>query len=96
MKLPLPVPSEDLGSLIVGDCSVLQQTPLAVISPPPSEVIFPPETALFTVISLIGVVDSTGRSGNLLHEISVSSPVKRIIRSKVEYEKKLFLILRKY
>jgi hypothetical protein len=96
VKDPLPAPSDELASLIVGSCSVLQQTPLAVTSAPPSEVIFPPETALLTVTPLIGTVDKTGRSGFFLHEITDNEPVKRIIRKNVEYEMKLFFILREF
>jgi hypothetical protein len=55
VKLPVPVPSVVLESLIVGFSVVAQQVPFAVIAPPPSDVIFPPETAVVKVIE-VGVV----------------------------------------
>ena len=45
MKLPAPVQSVVLLSAIVGFEFVLQQTPLAVTSVPPSDVILPPLVA---------------------------------------------------
>jgi hypothetical protein len=46
VKVPVPVPSSVLLSATVGSCEAeLQHTPLAVISPPPSSVMLPPETA---------------------------------------------------
>ena len=45
-KLPVPVPSEVFEFAIVGFEVAAQQTPLAVTVPPPSSVIFPPETAV--------------------------------------------------
>ena len=49
-KLPVPVPLLVLLSLIVGLCTVLQHTPLAVTGEPPSDVILPPLTAVVVVI----------------------------------------------
>ncbi len=45
-KTPVPVPSVVFSLLVVGSSSVPQHTPLSVICPPPSEDIFPPETAV--------------------------------------------------
>ena len=56
VKLPGPVPSVVMKLFVVGFAVVAQHTPLAVIAPPPSYVIFPPEIAVFWVIELIGVV----------------------------------------
>ena len=42
VKLPVPVPSLVLLFAVVGPVAVFQQTPLAVIAAPPSNVIFPP------------------------------------------------------
>ena len=55
-KLPTPVPSVVLLFEIVGLVVVLQHTPLAVIAPPPSVVIFPPEVADEVVIDVIVLV----------------------------------------
>lgn len=60
VKLPVPVPSVVLLSLVVGLVDVLQQTPLAVTEVPPSEVTFPPLEALVGVIEDIGVVVTMG------------------------------------
>ena len=62
MKLPVPVPSVVLESLMVGFAVVAQQTPLAVIAPPPSAVILPPETAVVKVIKVAAVVVRVGTS----------------------------------
>ena len=48
---------------------MLQQTPLAVTDAPPSEVTFPPETALFIVILLILFVVTTGKMAAVLNSI---------------------------
>ena len=56
VKVPVPVPSVVLLSLVVGLADVLQHTPLAVTEAPPSEVTFPPLDALFWVIDDTGVV----------------------------------------
>jgi hypothetical protein len=58
MKLPVPVPSDVLSLVIVGVVVVAQQIPLAVMSALPSDVIFPPETAVVNVIEVIAVVES--------------------------------------
>jgi hypothetical protein len=55
-KLPAPVPSEVLELAIVGFVVVAQHVPLAVMAPPPSEVIFPPETAVVKPIDVIAAV----------------------------------------
>ena len=56
VKLPVPVPSVVLLLPVVGLADVFQQTPLAVIEAPPSEVIFPPLVAVDVVIADIAVV----------------------------------------
>ena len=58
MKIPVPVPLLVVLSDVVGLALVDQQTPLAVISAPPSSVIFPPDTADVAVTELIAVVVS--------------------------------------
>jgi len=47
MKLPVPLPSFVCEPAIVGLGEVLQQTPLSVIVPPPSEIILPPDVTVF-------------------------------------------------
>jgi hypothetical protein len=58
VKLPVPVPSEVFELLVVGLAVVDQQIPLAVMEPPPSVIIFPPEAAVVKVIEVIAVVVS--------------------------------------
>ena len=52
VKVPVPVPTGSvvLLSAMVGLRVVDQQTPLPVMAAPPSDVIFPPETAVVDVI----------------------------------------------
>ena len=66
MKLPIPVPSAVLESLMVGVVVVAQQTPLAVIAPPPSAVILPPETAVVKVKEVTAVVVRVGSAAGLV------------------------------
>ena len=83
MKAPVPVPSDVLLLLIVGLADVDQQTPLAVIETPPSDVIFPPETAVVDVREVIAVVDKAGTAkGFVLKEISFPYAVPAVF---VEY-----------
>lgn len=56
VKLPVPPPSLDLLSAMVGVALVPQQTPRAVIVAPPSEVIAPPPVAVVCVISVTDAV----------------------------------------
>ena len=60
VNTPVPVPSVVLLSAVVGFCNVLQQTPRAVIAPPPSLVIFPPVLADVPVIADTAVVEIEG------------------------------------
>ena len=60
MKLPVPVESVVKELVVVGVEVVAQQTPLAVMAPFPSEVIFPPETAVVKVIEETIVVVTVG------------------------------------
>ena len=60
VKLPAPVPSVVLPSLVVGLADVLQQPPLAVTSAPPSEVTFPPLEAVVEVMFDAAVVVTVG------------------------------------
>ena len=60
VKVPVPVPSDVLLSLVVGLADVLQHTPLAVIEAPPSEVTFPPLVALVEVTEDIAEVVTVG------------------------------------
>ena len=55
---PVPVPSVVLLLAVVGLVLVFQHTPLDVIAPPPSAVMFPPDTAAVEVIPVIAVVVS--------------------------------------
>jgi len=56
VKLPVPVPSMVLLSLVVGFSDVLQQTPRAVTAAPPSDVTLPPLEALVVVFEDTAVV----------------------------------------
>jgi hypothetical protein len=56
VKLPVPVESDVKELVMVGADVIAQQTPLAVMAPFPSEVIFPPETAVVKAIEEISVV----------------------------------------
>ena len=60
VKLPVPVPSVVLLFAVVGLADVLQQTPLAVIEAPASDVTFPPLDALVEVIEDIAEVVTVG------------------------------------
>jgi hypothetical protein len=60
-NVPVPVPSEVWLPLTVGFWLVLQQTPLAVIAAPPSEVMLPPEVAVVAATSLTLSVVTVGR-----------------------------------
>ena len=60
VKIPVPVPSEVLLSLMVGLTDVLQHTPLAVTDSPPSEVTLPPLDALLEVTEDTAVVVTVG------------------------------------
>ena len=67
VKLPVPVPSDVLLSEIVGNVlTELQQTPLAVTAPPPSDVTFPPPVAETDVIDVAKVVVMVGITAEVL------------------------------
>lgn len=68
--VPEPLPSLDLELAVVGFCVVLQQTPLAVMAPPPSDVIFPPDAAVVVVIELIVEVVKVGTLAKVVNETS--------------------------
>jgi hypothetical protein len=59
VKLPKPLLSLVILSVMAGEVPVLQQTPRSVISETPSEVIFPPQTAVDYVILLTSDVVKT-------------------------------------
>jgi hypothetical protein len=65
VKLPAPAPSVVLLSAIVGVIFVLQQTPLKIIVPEPSEVMVPPLVADVPVIFVIAEVVKVGTSSFL-------------------------------
>ena len=67
VNVPTPLPFEVSISLIVGFWFVLQQTPLEVMSAPPSLVITPPVVAVVCVISVTAVVSTVGNTGSGLH-----------------------------
>jgi hypothetical protein len=72
MKTPVPVASDVLEPAIVGSAVVAQHTPLAVTDAPPSEVTFPPETAVVNVIEVIAVVVTVGAvTGLVVNETSL-------------------------
>ena len=68
MKFPVPVPFVVLELLIFGFAVVAQQTPLTMTTPPPSAVIFPPETADVKVIEVAAVVVREASSLNFIQE----------------------------
>jgi hypothetical protein len=71
-KIPVPDPSVVELCAVVGLLLVDQQIPLAVTAVPPSEVIFPPDTADVRVIELTAVVVSVGTwSARLVNETSL-------------------------
>jgi hypothetical protein len=57
---PVPVPSFVFELAIVGPVEVLQQTPLADTDCPPSLDMYPPETAVVSVMFSTGEVDTVG------------------------------------
>ena len=61
INTPFPVPSLVQSPPKTGFGDVLQQTPLAVIGLPPSEVMLPPPVAVVEVMSEIAVVVTVGR-----------------------------------
>lgn len=63
---PSPVPSIVCESAITGLAVDPQQTPLALIDTPPSEVIFPPETAVVEVIIVICAVVNVAGDGSMV------------------------------
>ena len=60
VKFPVPLPFVVFELLVVGLLDVFQQTPLAVTVAPPSELTFPPQTALDVVIEDTELVDTVG------------------------------------
>ena len=70
-KEPVPVPSDVLLSAIVGFWFVLQQTPRAVTSEPPSDVISPPDDALVDVTADAVVVVNVGLTAGVVKSISL-------------------------
>ena len=72
-KLPGPVPSVVLLAAVVGPVLMLQQTPRAVTSEPPSEVTFPPVAA---VVAVILVTDASVTAG-----ITLLASFLQLIRS---------------
>jgi hypothetical protein len=68
---PGPEPFTVLSEDNVGALSVFQQTPLSSIAEEPSSVIKPPLTAEVAVISVTGMVVSTGASPEQLRNIQV-------------------------
>jgi hypothetical protein len=59
-KDPDPDPSTVLGSAVVGEPVVFQQTPLADTKPPPSLVTVPPPDAVVPVLFVIVLVTTVG------------------------------------
>lgn len=75
-KLPVPVPSVVLLSVIVGEALVLQQTPRAVTLKPPSEVMLPPLEAVVSPILVTAVVVNSGTgNGSVVNDITLPYPV---------------------
>jgi hypothetical protein len=68
VKVPVVPDSVVCNPVAKGAVEVPQQTPLAVMTPPPSDVMLPPETALVWVIDeavvVVRVASSTGFEPN--------------------------------
>ena len=80
VKLPVPVPSVDLLSVIVGVVPVLQQTPRAVTVKPPSEVMLPPLEAVVSPIPVTTVVVNSGTGkGSVVNDIALPYPVPALL-----------------
>jgi hypothetical protein len=77
VNVPVPPPSVVLFSVIVGEMPVLQQTPLAIIVPEPSEVIVPPEVAVVPVIFDIAEVVNVG-AASFLHEWKITVRMNKL------------------
>jgi len=75
----LPVPSDVLLLVTVGFAVVLQQTPLAVIAAPPSELMVPPEVAVVDVIEVTGVVVTVEGAAEVVKGISRPYPVPTLL-----------------
>lgn len=77
VKEPVPLPSVVLLFAVVGLELVLQQTPLAVTVPPPSEVPFPPLEAVVPVMELTEVVVTAGSAGAVVppHQVAHDVPL---------------------
>jgi hypothetical protein len=68
---PIPVPLEVLLSAVVGFEDSDQQTPLAVIVPPPSAVMFPPvEAPVIVIIETVVVVSVATPIDSVVNVIS--------------------------
>jgi hypothetical protein len=79
-KLPVVVPSVECEPPIVGFEVEPQQIPLTVIIAPPLEVIFPPETAVVTLIEVTAVVVSVGiTAAVVVNERSFPYPVPALL-----------------
>ena len=80
MKTPVPVPFVVLEfARLSGLAVVAQQTPLAVIVPPPSAVTFPPETAVVKVIEVTAVVVRVAAVGLVVNETSFPYAVPALL-----------------
>lgn len=62
VKVPVPVPSLALKLVKAGLAVVVQQTPSAITASFPSEVIFPPDTAVVSPIEVAITVVSDGKT----------------------------------
>jgi hypothetical protein len=78
-KIPVPVASDVLESLVVGFAVIAQQVPLDVTDPPPSDVIFPPETAVVAVIEVAAVVVRVGTATRVVNETSFPYAVPALL-----------------
>ncbi len=74
-KLPIPDPSLVLLSFVVGFAVVLQHTPLAVTSAPPSAVMVPPEVAEDSVFDEISIVVRLATAVRVVKVMSLPYPV---------------------
>jgi len=94
VKIPVPLPSVVLvAKAVVGLAVVLQQTPRAVMTAPPSSVMFPPLVAVVFVIDVTVVVVRVGKLATIFSNVSSFWQLKVIRANSVMHRKVSFLML---
>ena len=88
-KGPVPMPSEVIEFVIVGFELVLQQTPRAVIAPPPFEIILPPDVAVVEVIPEIAFVVNDGKP---IDVVKITFAPYTVPSELVQYARTLYVV----